>query len=70
MQSGNDEEMFSDTSLQSKNNNDEDSLLRVKGKKRKKYKIDLKNKTNFFIPFLISCIALEIYFGLAYYFST
>lgn len=70
MQQGNEEEMFSDVSLKSNNKGEDDTLLSIRGKKRRKFKIDLKNKNNFFIPFLISCIVLEFYFGLTFFFST
>ncbi|KAL4432303.1 hypothetical protein ABPG74_011062 [Tetrahymena malaccensis] len=70
MQSGNDEEMFSDTSLQSNHGEEDAMFLRSKGKKRRKFKIDLKNRNNFFIPFILCVLFFEAYFIATYFVST
>lgn len=71
MQSGNDEDLCSDNSEGGGNGEgaEDDSLINSRfcdDKRRKKFKINLKNKKNFFIPFALSALVFEGFFVLTF----
>lgn len=68
MQSGNEEDIQSEQSFKNLIEEDE-GIQHSRSSKRKKFKIDLKNKKSFFVPLILASLILITYYSTAYVFS-